>query len=193
MSALSWLRKTSFDMKSQSVHNAAARRFAQSMMEEEFTLTTIHKAGKKNIIADILSRDTNLSHSQLNFVFANLFPTQIPNSLEFANLDTLIISELSSLKRLLPNPMASPQQVVHSNVGNLINGFNSWHELESMIHSWKKCHSPNRTNSFAASLKVSEEISLAAENSPFSELQQFVPPLAAFVRPFGRTFGTPLA
>ena len=154
-SVISLLRKTSFDMTTQSVHNAAARKFAESMMEKQFTLTTLHKAGKKNIIADILSRDTNLSFTQLNFIFNALTDT--------------ITSELSYLKQLLPNPKASPQPITRSNMGNFLAGHASWTESESAIRSWMESPCPNRTNCFVDSPKVLDEINLANQNEPFCE------------------------
>ena len=91
-SALAWMRKSAFNTTKQPVHNQLARNFATMLMENEATLSSVHKAGKHNIVADILSRDTHLSPDQLSIVISNIFPTQIHQSLQYVDLTTSITS-----------------------------------------------------------------------------------------------------
>ena len=175
-SALAWLRKTSFHTNKQPIHNEAARLFATMMMEYEATLASVHKPGKHNIIADILSRDTHIAPDNLKFILKTLFPSQVPPSLDFVNLTDSIDSGISYLLRMSPNIKASPVQEIRSNTGILIDRADTCEILESKTHFGMELAQGIKTSSSVDLLRLSEEINMAQENLPCSELAQSFPP-----------------
>ena len=162
------------------------------MMAHEATLASVHKPGKHNIIADILSRDTHLDTKTLKFILYKLFPSQVPPSLAFGDLTELINSEISLLLQMHPKSKASPVPVIRSNVGTLLDGKDTCEILESTIHSWTELVQGTKTNLSADLQKLCDEITTGQQNSPYCELAQLAPSLGAYVRPFVRTFGTTL-
>ena len=178
-SALAWLRKTSFHTQKQQAHTEAARIFAVTMMEKEATLASTHKAGKANVVADALSRDTHLNTSQLTNMIMTLSPKQAPKITQICRPD-----RVNQLGILLAQAALSQKRG---------HGAATCETLESMIHGWIKSANKNEISSSAVLQKLYDEISMAHETLADSELKQLVPSLEAYVRPFGRTFWATLA
>ena len=139
-----------------------------------------------------ISSETHLPTNVLKFAILKLFPTQVPDSLKIVNLQKKISSELASLMRLMPSVAASQANIKRSNVGRLLGGSASSKEMVSQIRGL--IHSTKESGSSCCPLsqKVLDEINLAREHSPVSELTLLAPPLATYARPFGRIFETTL-
>ena len=75
-SALGWLFKSTFDPLSQPCHDKVAREFARIGYKNNTSLFSQHIEGKKNFIADALSRDFHLSDQELTKIIHSHLPTQ---------------------------------------------------------------------------------------------------------------------
>ena len=186
------MRKTSFNSKTHPEHSAASRSFDRLLMSEKAIVSNCHKPGHTIFVDDILSRDTHLPINVLKFAILTLFPSQVPDSLEVVDLKKEIDSDLASLMHLMPKPTASIASIKQSSVGALLAGSDSSKEMASTILGLKHSTKESASSCCQLSQKVLEEMSSAHEHSSISELTLLTPPLAIYVRPFGRTFGTTL-
>ena len=191
-SAVSWMKKTSFNSKTHPEYSEASRSFARMLMKEKNVISNCHKPGVTNFVADILSRDTHLPENILKLAISSLFPTQVPDSLQAVNLKNEINLELASLMQLVHNATASPANITRSNVGRLLGGSASSKEMASKILGLIASTKESGSSCCPLSQKVLGEMNLAQEHSPVLELALLAPPLATYARPFGRIFGTTL-
>ena len=191
-SAVAWLRKNCHNSKTHPAHSHTCREFARMLMKEKSNISNCHKPGATNFVADILSRDTHLPQNILKFAISNLFPNQVPESLNFVSLEKEINSDLASFTQLQHNEQASQINITRSNLGLLLGGCDSSKEMASTILTLTNSTKEKEFCCCPLSQKVLEEMSMARQHSPVFELEQLVPPLATYVRPFGRTFGTTL-
>lgn len=191
-SAQSWLRKNSFNTKTHPEHNTAVRSFAKFLMISQASLTSCHIPGASNYVADCLSRDTHLNRDQLEFILPQLFPRQVPDSLTLVDLSAEIISDLASLKHCCPNRKGSPQKLVRSTVGTVLDGASTLKVLDSTIRGWTDLINIRETGSSMDLPTVCDIIYSAAGDRHSYAPAQSTPSLGTFVRPFGRTFGTTL-
>ena len=144
-SAEAWLRKCSFSTKSHAAHNKVARTFGRLLMTQKARVTSCHVPGITNFAADMLSRDTHISLTNLQHILPQLFPHQVPASLTLVDLNDEITSELVSLKQLCHNRTDSPENLKRNSAGTSIAGDDTCQALDSMIIGWKDSIANSKT------------------------------------------------
>ena len=106
--AVGWLHKTRIMKKDMQVDDfqaqtKVARKLATLIIENNMCLYSQWFPGKKNVIADSLSRDIDIPTNQLTARFKSLFPTQMPSNFNISPLpdaiSSFILSTLSGLRR----------------------------------------------------------------------------------------------
>ena len=102
-----WMRKTNFrendkDQVQTVVRIEAARKFAWDFTEHGIKSYSQWFPGKKNIVADALSRDDNRSDDELTSILHRFAPQQMPNDFEIIPVSSEIVSWLTLLLSKLP-------------------------------------------------------------------------------------------
>ena len=189
-SALGWLHHSTFNPVTQPIHDTIARHLANILLDHDSTLYSQHVAGKQNAIADSLSRDTHIPDTHLIFALTNLYPEQVPSNFHLQTLPKEIISWVYSVKALKTAGMAMPQAHRPSRLGALLDGSDSWMQLEYKINSLIT-GLKNKESTYSLHLQpVLEEICLGRAQRNSWQEAQLVPPSQTYVRAFGRTFET---
>jgi hypothetical protein len=104
--AVGWLHKTRIIHKDMKVEDfqartKVARKLATLVIENNLCLYSQWFPGKKNVIADSLSRDIDVPTHKLTHHYHSLFPTQMPSNFAISPLpDTIISFILSTLSEL---------------------------------------------------------------------------------------------
>jgi hypothetical protein len=104
--AVGWLHKTRIMNKDMKVEDfqartKVARKLATLVIENNLCLYSQWFPGKKNVIADSLSRDIDIPANTLTHHFHSLFPTQMPTNFAICPLpDTISSFVLSTLSEL---------------------------------------------------------------------------------------------
>ena len=65
-SALGWMYKSSFNPLNYPLHDVVARHMATNLMENNTSLYSQHISGKRNVVADSLSRDHHIIKNKLS-------------------------------------------------------------------------------------------------------------------------------
>ena len=132
-SALGWLHKASFHPASQSSHDKVARKFAQFMIKNEFSLYSEHIKGDNNNVADALSRNFNLNNTDLiSFLHAS-YPKQMPKDFKIIEVPENIASWILSTLREGTSKMESKDKPPKKHKHILKNGTHSATKQESQI------------------------------------------------------------
>ena len=185
-----WLYHSSFSPVNQPCHDHVAREFATNLIENNSSLYPQHLKGKANGASDSLSRDHHIPAKKLELLLKTLFPTQAGPNFRIGQMHKDDVSWLYSLKATLTAPMVSPQPVKRSNLGDLIDGNDSWRTLAVLMNSLLTLSKKKESHSSAHLQDLLDEMSLAQQISLTFDTGRSVPPLATYVRPSGRTFGT---
>ena len=189
-SAVGWLSKASFNPKTHHGHDIVARKLATILLDSNSTITSQHTPGRTNIVADSLSRDFHLPNNQLTLILKSLYPQQANRN--FQILETLppeITSWIYSLQHISTKPRDSQTAPERSKTGTLFAGLNSCKDVALKINSLRNLTKNQEYSSCVLSQKVLEEMKLAEQTSKDLQEQQFQPPSATYVRPFGRIYG----
>ena len=190
-SAVGWLYKASFNPKTHHGHDTVARKLATLLLESKTTITSQHTPGRMNVVADSLSRDFHLPINHLTLILKSLYPQQTKKNFFIRQaLPQEIISWIFSLKHSSTKPTASQFAPERSKTGVFFAGSASLKDVVSKINSLQNLTKNPKSTSCAHSQKVLEEMNLAKQTKSHLQEQQYQPPSATYVRPFGRIFGT---
>jgi hypothetical protein len=115
-----WMRKSNFvepneDAVQASVRVEAARKYATIFMDADIKGYSQWFEGKKNNVADALSRDLHLSTDELTFLLHSHFPEQMQANFQIFPLPKEISSWLTSLLQQLP--VSAQLQERHTTTG----------------------------------------------------------------------------
>ena len=158
-SALGWLYKASFP-ESMEGHDMVARWLALVLVKNESAIYSQHIKGKRNFIADSLSRDHHMTNDQLTYAFKTLLPLQTPSSFAILPLPREVDSIISSLNQRLITTQESHHHPTRSKLGASINGVDSW---ETLISTMSGCLDivESRKHTYSLHLQaLAEEISM---------------------------------
>ena len=189
-SALAWLYKSNFDPNTQKIHSTIARQLATTTMNAEVALYSQHVPGCHNVVADSLSRDHHIDNVKLTFLLKQLYPSRAQENIHILqDLPIEISLWLESLRQKSINKMVLPNKPTRSKMGTLISGESTLRDVASMTSLWINMIKTKSSSSCPVTQQLLEEISMAQQKSRNSLEKQFEPPLATYVRPFGKTFG----
>ena len=190
-SAVGWLYKASFNPKSHHGHDIVARKLAKILIDSETTITSQHTPGRYNVVADSLSRDFHLPDNQLTLILKSLFPQQAKKNFYITStLPQEITSWIFSLRHISTKPTGSQSDPERSKTGIFFAGSSSCKDVALKINSLQNSIRNPKQNCCVRSQKVLEEMNLARQIKQHLQEQQYQPPSATYVRPFGRIYGT---
>jgi hypothetical protein len=183
--AAGWLKKSNFTNKEdENVQLTTARQLGQLLINSQSCLYSQWFPGDKNEISDSLSRDLNLSTSDLTHLLVSSILDQVPFGLKILPLSTEISSWLTCL---LCNQQQKEQwskvpQRSKISLGNAMNSIYSPSESPQIPTS---INSPNHRNTEYSvhSLTQSERVDFAMGNILKLNLDQCEPPWIAWHRP----------
>ena len=92
----SWMIKSNFDPDCK-IHTACGRHLGGLLIAADACLSSYWIMGELNPVADSLSRDHHLSYKQLAYLYASLYPSQMPNCFRFLCLTPAMILFMTSL------------------------------------------------------------------------------------------------
>ena len=187
---VAWMHKSSFNPITMPGHDLVARTVAEDLMEKNSSLYPQHLGGKYNVVCDSLSRDHHIPTKKLTFLLKSLFPTQAGPNFKISPMHKDDISWLYSVKATLTAPMGLPKPRTRSKLGALINGDHSWPMLVSMMSSLLSTHKNNELPLSAHLHPLLEEMTMTSQENLSFDTARYLPPLATYVRPAGRIFGT---
>jgi hypothetical protein len=101
-STSSWMHKSNHDPEACPIHNAIARRHAETLLQYAACDYSQHIAGSEDIIADSLSRDFHLPDEQILGLFHSIKPSLFPTQMKIVKLPTEITSWIALLALLQP-------------------------------------------------------------------------------------------
>ena len=189
-SAVGWLYKSNFNLKTHPGHDILARKLARILMNSESTIESQHIKGSHNIVADSLSRDHHIEATHLTFILKSLFPSQVNQNFEISQiLPVKIISWLNLLKDILTTSEVSIPKHCKSKIGILFDGKNSWKEVVYMINSLNHSLKRQELPSCQHSLQVLEEMKMAQQEETSLPEVPSPPSSTTYVQHSGRTFG----
>jgi hypothetical protein len=191
-SAAGWINKSSFN-DACPIHLAIARAFASLCMEKEINHYTQWFPGKKNIVADALSRDFEFTDGEITKLLQLSNPPLLPQNFRIIKLHETLISHIGDLLRLLPKTQVLPPQpepsALAAGSGTSISSDAS--DSSSGLFS-KSSEEEKDSSSSPASPPPYEKVScwvptdlvkIAMDQSP----ERFVPPSTVWLRPTGFT------
>ena len=91
-----WMWKSNFD-PDDTIHTECGRHLGSLLIDNNTCLDSSWMAGEKNPVADSLSRDNHLTNLQLTYLFASLYPDQMPTSFRFLELTPSMLSFMTLL------------------------------------------------------------------------------------------------
>jgi hypothetical protein len=139
MVSTSWLRKSNFDEEPEpdddgtyrmdpvnsAVRAQVAREHALMMMENKICEYAHWFEGKKNQVADALSRDDDRSDDELTEILKTHLPSQVPQSFEIVPLPSEISSWLTSVLQKLPVREQLREKHTRTKLGRGTDGVNT--------------------------------------------------------------------
>ena len=202
MVSTSWLRKSNFDEEPEdaadpelakinaAVRNEVCRDDALTAMENEICDYSQWFPGKKNVVADALSRDDDRTDEELTSIFKTFCPEQVPSHFKIVPLPNEITSWLISVLQKLPVREQLREEHTRTKLGRGTDGV-------SML----KCADFKTTSTLTTANDTSESECLEASPKPCDRQdfladhmkpwlrQQSEIPSHMWLRPFGTTTG----
>ena len=190
-SAAGWLAKSTFDDDCP-MHLAMARQFADFCLTNDIVHYTQWFPGKKNSVADVLSRDFALNDEEVTKLIRDNCSPFVPQHFRIIPLQPTIISRIGDLLRRLPKTQLLPAQPAPSAIaaGAVSSASSVASDNSSTLFS-DDSDEPNKSKSSRVSRPpfgekgwVPDNVrDLAMDESPVL----FVPPSTVWLRPSGFT------
>jgi hypothetical protein len=182
-SAQGWLYKSNFDDSDQEIQMLIARKMAEIANAASIVLYSQWLPGKENIVSDCLSRDHNMSDSDLVHMLRLFIPEQIAEAFTINQLPNEIVSFICSLVQNKPETMPSPkvQPKMPSDPGT--DGSHSVNKSELQTHYLSSLQSQNGTDSLAPFVKPCAREPSQQDVSRNSSTGHAEPPWTTWHRP----------
>lgn len=190
-SALGWLYHSTFNPVSHPKHDDAARHLALLLFNHEAALYPNHIPGKRNVIADSLSRDFHLTDTSLTSLLHSISPQHItPPNLSLQQLPTTLTSWIvSTLESLTPAtqslPTPSPSEAARGTCGPTT----STNATSTTTPSLTPSPPTNAASSSPDSPTASAITYTATPPKTPSLAATSLPPSRMWFRPSGKTYG----
>ena len=204
MVSTSWLRKSNFDEEPDiqddgtyqmdpiqaEVRAEVAREHALMMMENEICEYEQWFEGRKNVVADALSRDDNRDDETLTKIILSSCPEQVPPHFEIVPPPKEVVSWLTSVLQKLPVREQLREQHTRSKLGRGDDGVSGQkNEDLGKTHSWTDSPENTRQNCWADSPKRCDQPSFQSQlMKPWLKSQSEMPS-HMWQRPFGTIIG----
>jgi hypothetical protein len=155
--AMGWLQKSNFDVDGeQGVQLTLARHLASRLLELNVCISSQWLAGVHNKVADMLSREQEMSNIEITKLILSSYPQQVPLSFNTSQCPDSICSLVYSLARpWLPEiALQTPPIQEKRLIGN--DGKNSWQSLPLQTPTCLPSPVPNESPFFQLTSNVSE-------------------------------------
>jgi hypothetical protein len=143
--ASAWCHKSNFESEQRPTHLKVSRKFAVFLLESKTQLVNEWLAGRRNQVADSLSRDTHLPPDIHADLLRAHFPLQIPIGFLISPLPAEISSWICSILESLPERAAISHKSTRSALVSGTDGLPIWPtSTKPTIHFWNNSTVPNR-------------------------------------------------
>ena len=122
-SAMGWIRKSNHDPEDAPLHSEISRFHATNMMSKNACNYSQHLPGKKNVVADSLSRDFHLSDGQIVSMLTSLHPSLSPSQIKIVQLPEKYTSRIASMAQRWPGKKESPKAPIKSTIAAGVAGW----------------------------------------------------------------------
>jgi hypothetical protein len=191
-SALGWMYHSTFNPVKDKGHDQLARYLAFLLFKQEATLHSEHIPGDNNIIADSLSRDFHLSHTDLTSLLSTHPSTspQIPTSFHIHDLPSQTISWIASLVDSKTPTKGSPPKPSPSSLAQQIDSKNfSINATSPQTPSLTPSPQKNASSSPPPTPTMCDETATNTQTRNNYKDRQLLPPSQTWFRPSGLTYG----
>jgi hypothetical protein len=190
-SAIGWLHKANVDAENNYPLHAAARKYAQILMQNDCCLYSQHIKGIHNNVADALSRMHHYSQEDLTHHILSSFPSQVPITFHIVPLlpeiSSWMISWLQKIKE--PTELDREQKTKNTEFGNV--GLSTAESLKmSPTLSSRTYHPNSEQGSLEHSLPPFVDASFLDRTKDLWLQAQWKRPWQNWVRSLGQTWGT---
>jgi hypothetical protein len=170
-----WLKKSNF-YDPIKPNMGIARWFGRFLIDKEICSYSQFFEGKKNIIADILSRDWHLSDEEIIAFLRFVAPTQVPQDFRICPLPNDIVSMILSLLPLRPETTPLPKAPITSETWRGIAG-KSFAKLMSSKTSTSTLSSPATESRSSSPIPKASETESTLPSSTLERLLSYpIPP-----------------
>lgn len=184
-SALGWLFHSTFDPIKQPMHDKVARDLDWLCTQNNVSLFSQHIPGKRNIIADALSRDFHLNNDELTKILLSHLPSQVHQTFKILNHPNNITLWMSSLLDGETTKVASLKTHKISNLCILTNGEVTPRTLESEMFGFDPSAKLTKTSSCQDLPIKSEQTAMGKFKSRrLSWETLWLPPSILYQQPF---------
>ena len=183
-SAVGWLHYSTFHPIQNPVHDDVARRFATTLLSHNSSLLAQHIPGKKNGIADSLSRDFHLTPQTLTKHLITTFGPQVPEEFTIYNLEAETISWIASTMQKSTAITESQSQPGRNKSATSKDGPTFWRDAALTTLSSPNSHHKSKAVHSRTKLEI---IALAGSLCVPFEATQLTPPSPMWSRPFEKT------
>lgn len=183
-SAVGWLFRNNFNSFTQPIHEEISRKLAEIMINNECCLYSQHHKGKRNVLADLLSRCFFLDDLTLTNFFKKHFSSQMPSDFQIRQLPTEISSWIISLLQKLKDLKAQQQKPKKAKPSHGEHGAPSYEDLdwEPILSSFISTGVPEQGYSELLELLSEGQNILQETKTRWSEAQS-LRPLGKWLRP----------
>ena len=190
-SAIGWLHKANVDAENNYPLHAAARKYAQILMQNDCCLYSQHIKGIHNNVADALSRMHHYSPEDLTHHILSSFPSQVPITFHIVPLLPEISSWMISWLQKIKDPQESVKEQKTRNTESGIDGVNTAVLLKTSTTPSYKTYLQNSELDYSAPLQpLYEEDSFLNRTKDLWLQAQWKRPWQNWVRSLGQTWGT---
>jgi hypothetical protein len=192
-SATGWIAKSNFG-DANPVQQVIARRLAHFLMDHSVHHYAQWFPGKSNLVADSLSRDFDLSDSELIHSLCSRFPSQVPTAFRIVPLPSEVVSFIGAALRRVPIAQQLPSRPTPSTTetGQSISAFSTPSSIEVMSSSRESAREPGSKSSEVSlrpSVKTKCRATVAELHDQALDCGRalFEPPSIVWLRPSGMT------
>jgi hypothetical protein len=189
-SGIGWLHKSNFDQENQAGHETVARSLSRNLMQSHSVVFPVHIPGKKNIVADFLSRHSSWTDQDLSNHCHTHFHSQIPQTFEVKPLPNELVSWIWQMLQLATSSSTASKRALsrnttaHGHAGVNSSSASAWSTTCSSTASVL----PAANSSLSDSSKPCEMPNLQTTVRSLWETALSGTPSSNWLRPSGRTF-----